>query len=103
MGIMIYALIRIFTYKAIVFEEEPRNVISRTVVTTTPKTTITPPTIITQTRPKITTTAPVEISNIPQTQRRSALSTSVSDVPVTLRQRSALNEELINLEGALDQ
>ena len=93
MGIAIYALIRIFTHKSVVYEE-PK--VSSEAKQPPPKpTTVTPP----SPSPTIqqTTAAPIKISNIPKTARPTNESVSLSDIPVTSTQLNSLNQELINL------
>jgi len=91
MGIAVYALIRIFTHKSVVYEEPKESVAAKT---PTPKM-VTPP----QEPPAMqqTTAAPIKISNIPRTARPTNESVSLSDIPVTQSQLTNLNQELINL------
>jgi heme exporter protein D len=104
--IAIIALIRIFTHKAIVYEEELQQrppLVRTTTVTTAPAPV--PVAVVTTPAPipvAVTAPTPLRISNIPRTLPPSDISVSVSDVPVTQTQRTALNEELISLGSALE-
>lgn len=100
-AIAIYALIHILTHKAIVYEE-PAPV--RTApITSTPSVPIVipqPQPFIQQPviqQPVITTPTSVPIYRVP----RSNLSTSLSDVPLDVKGRDSLNNELIELDEAL--
>ena len=97
LALAIFALIRIFTHKAIVYEQ-PLPLPTPTIITTpTPiPITVTPPPIITR-QPVITPPSPVRISNIPRTSPVSDVSLSFSDVPVARQQRTALNQELLSI------
>lgn len=101
LALAIYALIHIFTHKAIVYEEPP--VVAPPIVTPapTPVPIVVPqPTV--QALPQqqvVATPPPVRISNVP----RSDISTSFSDAPLTRPQRNALNQELISIGEAVEE
>ena len=95
LGIIIYAFIRIFTYKSIIYEEDkPIRItpaipqpVPNIVVHSQPPSPIPQPTIMVQ-------------PQVPITTRPTDLSQSFSDVPVNQQQRAALNQDLINVQGA---
>ncbi|CAH6420783.1 Hypothetical protein HVR_LOCUS1290 [uncultured virus] len=93
--IVIYALIHIFTHKSVVYEEP--KAVTKTIVTT-PRVAVAAPVPTTITT---TTASPVLISNIPQTSLPTNQSVAFSDIPVTQSQRTALNQELINLGSSI--
>lgn len=97
LALAIYALIHIFTHKAIVYEEPP--VVAAPIVTPAPVPIVVPQTTF-QALPQkqIVTTPPVRISNVP----RSDVSTSFSDAPLTRPQRNSLNQELISIGEAVE-
>jgi hypothetical protein len=93
--IAIYAMIHIFTHKAL-FYEEPIVTPIHNIVTVS-----TPPTPIVISKPQYVPHTQ-RIVNIPRTTIPSDISRNLSDVPVTQRQRNTLNQELISLGSALE-
>lgn len=97
-GLAIFALIHIFTHKSVVYEE-PKTTVS----TTTKVVPVVAPVAPTVTAPVTapaavqTTPAPIKISNVPKASRATNESVSVSDIPVTQTQRSAIDQELLSL------
>jgi len=93
-GLAIFALIHIFTHKSVVYEE-PKT----TVATTTTVVPVKAPVVVPVTAPVAvqTTPAPIKISNVPKSSRATNESISVSDIPVTQTQRSAIDQELLSL------
>ena len=93
-GLAIFALIHIFTHKSVVYEE-PKTTVS----TTTKVVPDVAPVAPTVTAPVAvqTTPAPIKISNVPKASRATNESVSVSDIPVTQTQRSAIDQELLSL------
>lgn len=125
-----YALWRIFTHTVTVYEATvvpvvvppvgvrqvvempPKVVVTREVTTTTANPVqvvqsapvVTREVTVTTTNPVAVTNQvmnPVKISNIPVTTRQTEFSTSVSDIPVSVQQRNALQAQLINLQGSM--
>lgn len=100
LGIIIYAFIRIFTYKSIVYEEDKPV----PVITTIPQ-----PNVIVPPQPTLMVqpVQPVQPTIMVQPQvpitRPADLSQTFSDVPVNEQQRTALNQQLINLQNAFSQ
>lgn len=86
-GIIIYAMIRIFTYKSIVYEE-PQQLQQQ------PQPQYRPPPPETQLRP---------INQEPRvvTTRATNKSLSFSDAPITEKQRNSLNDELISIGNSM--
>ena len=91
-GISIFAMIHIFTHKAVVYEEPKVPVTTRQeVVAAAP---VAP-------APVQTTAAPVKINNIPKSARATNESVSASDIPVTQSQRSAIDQEIVSLNNVM--
>lgn len=94
LSIIIYAIIHIFSYKVMVYEE--------------PKVIVTPPPVVAPAPPPVVLVQqqqPRQMVGVPSSPTISGLtnlSTSYSDIPVTVEQRSALQQELLNLGGALN-
>lgn len=86
LGLIIYAIIHIFTHKSIIYKK----------VCPKPQKIETTPVIVPQPVPQQVQAAPIRITNVPK-QRPVAY----SDVPVTNSQRTALNDELISLGGSI--
>ena len=97
-------MVRIFTYKVVVFEEDGIELTKAPAPVAAPVATpITAPTQV-QTKQVVTepqNISPSRITNISYTTRPSNLSQNLSDVPITQRQRTTLNEELVSI-GSLD-
>lgn len=95
-AIGIYALIRIFTHKSLVYSEPSPTVIPTYIQAPQPiyaPQVYSPPPIYSSPQQ-----VPITIqSDIP----RSDLSTSYSGVPVTIQKRNALNQDIYNLQDAL--
>lgn len=91
LAIAIFSLIKIFTYKSIVYEEPKIEV--KTEPSREVKTTIT-------TEQPITT--PIKISNVPPTtiQTSNVTQRNLSDIPISTKESSSLNQELITLSNA---
>lgn len=113
-GLGIYSLYRIFTYKAPVIKEEIVTTTSTTVkpvaVSPQPITTIQQPAIITTPQPvitqqpaMITTPQPVvAVSNVPTSSLTVAdFSKTLSDIPINQAQKNALTSELISISNAM--
>lgn len=88
LGIIIYALWRIFTYTVMIYEEP-------TVMVTPPPTPIQPVITSAPVQPLVVTPVTTQIPTM-------NLSTNLSDIPLTQRQRESLNQQLIGLSSALN-
>jgi hypothetical protein len=89
----IYALVRIFTYRALVYREPAPPVVSTAPTVYIPQQVYVPP-------PPVYSPPQVPINlqpNIPQ----SDLSTSYSSVPITIQSQRALNQDIMNLQNAI--
>jgi hypothetical protein len=104
LALAIYALIRIFTHTAIVYEAPP--LVTTTTVAAAPAPipiTVSPKTTTVITRPLPPTRSPPgpPINVIPQTAPPSDYSVSYSSVPLTRQQSRALNQQVIDLGGIM--
>ena len=95
-GVTIYALIHLFTHKVPVYEETPDK------TTVAPFKSVPIKTVPVQTTVVSTAPAPVKISNLPRVSQPSDVSVSFSDLPVTSSQRQILTQELINIQGTME-
>lgn len=86
--IAIFALVHIFTYKSIVYEEPSPTFLQPAVTYTSP-----PPV-------PITSSTSIRMSNVPKFTPRSSLSTSFSD-PVRGSEETPLKSELLSIESAM--
>jgi hypothetical protein len=100
LGIIIYAFIRIFTYKSIVYEEDKPVIPTTPQITVQPLPQVVPPLMVQPVPPQPTPPAIMVQPQTPITTRPSEFSQNFSDIPVTAGQSTALNQELIGIQSA---
>lgn len=106
LGIGIFALIRIFNHKSVVYEEPKTVPVAPKVASVAPAPVAPAPVapVAPKVAPSVTPVAPSPIklpSNIPKSARATNESVSLSDIPGTQRQEAILDEEFISIGNAM--